>query len=317
MSNKLQRAWLATAVWFGLNSFGIASFIVRFPDVKQALDISNSSLGAALFTGSLGTLVTIRFAGKFCARFGSAPVMVVGAVAMAAMLPIASILANYATFILSLCFLMSAITLMDVSMNAHAVTIEHESGKLIMGRLHGLWSVGGIVGGFSGGLCASLGVSLQRQGLLVGVVTLLVGLFFRTFLLPASDDIHEPEEAAEKTSRNPRIFYMLGAVGLCAAIIEGSAGDWGAVLITDDFGATGLISSLPYIVFQTAMVIGRFSSDALTTRYGRASILLGCGLLAAIGLSAGLVIGGQVAIDRKSTRLNSSHTDISRMPSSA
>ena len=30
-----------------------------------------------------------------------------------------------------------------------------------------------------------------------------------------------------------------------------------------------------------------------------------------------LMVGGALALDRKSTRLNSSHTDISRMPSSA
>ena len=38
-------------------------------------------------------------------------------------------------------------------------------------------------------------------------------------------------------------------------------------------------------------------------------------LLEELGLSVGAI--GAVVIDRKSTRLNSSHTDISRMPSSA
>ena len=34
-------------------------------------------------------------------------------------------------------------------------------------------------------------------------------------------------------------------------------------------------------------------------------------------IGAGVAIGGAFALDRKSTRLNSSHTDSSRMPSSA
>lgn len=296
MSPTLKRAWLATAVWFGLNSFGVASFIVRFPEVKQTLAITNSSLGFALFSGALGTLVTIRLAGKLCARFGSSPLMVAGAWAMALMFPVVTVLASYYTFIASLCLLFIGITLMDVSMNTHAVIIEHQSGKLIMGRLHGIWSIGGILGGFTGGLCSSLHVTLQQQGFLACFLTLIAVLIFRRFLLPASADMHEVDESVTTKTKNPRIFYILGIVGLCAAIIEGSAGDWGAVLITDDFGARGLVASLPYIVFQTAMVIGRFSSDSLTTKYGRASILLVCGLTAFLGLSVGLLIGGQAAI---------------------
>ena len=39
-------------------------------------------------------------------------------------------------------------------------------------------------------------------------------------------------------------------------------------------------------------------------------------VLALITLSS-LLVAAEIALDRKSTRLNSSHTDISRMPSSA
>jgi MFS family permease len=44
------------------------------------------------------------------------------------------------------------------------------------------------------------------------------------------------------------------------------------------------------------MVIGRFSSDSLTTKFGRAPILLFCGTFVGLGLSTGLLIGGQIAI---------------------
>ena len=53
--------------------------------------------------------------------------------------------------------------------------------------------------------------------------------------------------------------------------------------------------------------------------YGIMSLLAGSGLVTVGALAMGvpLGVGTAVYLDRKSTRLNSGHTDISRMPSSA
>ena len=85
---------------------------------------------------------------------------------------------------------------------------------------------------------------------------------------------------------------VLGLIGLCAAIGEGSASDWGAILLRDTWQAGAFLSSVPYIVFQTGMVIGRFSADGLTQKFGRARVLLVCGLVGGLGEIAGLLIGG-------------------------
>ena len=51
-------------------------------------------------------------------------------------------------------------------------------------------------------------------------------------------------------------------------------------------------------------------------RLAKVGNYVGTGLSIAAS-SVGSLVGGLVSLDRKSTRLNSSHTDISRMPSSA
>ncbi len=295
MNQQLKRAWLATAIWFGLNAFGLASFVVRLPEVKQTLELSNSKLGLALFLGATGVLGAIKIAGNVAAKYGSSKIMVAAGIASALSLPMVALLPNFQLFVVSIFVCFISLTFMDIAMNAQGVSIEHQADKLIMGRLHGLFSAGGVAGGFFGGLCSSLKVSLLAQGIAVGLITLVLVLIFRGFLLPPSADIHEPQEETVK-SKQPVVFYLLGFVGLCAGIIEGSAADWGAVLISEEFGANGLIASMPFIVFQIAMVIGRFSSDSLTSKFGRAPVLLFCGTFVAVGLSTGLYIGGQLAI---------------------
>lgn len=293
MTQELRRAWIATVMWFALNAFGFASFVVRFPEIKSELGLSNSGLGLTLFVASLGALGAIKLAGAWSAKHGSAPVMVWSAVVASLLFPVLGSMINLGVFAAILFSLFLCISIMDIAMNAHAVTIEQQSGKMIMGRLHAMWSVGGIVGGFGGGLFASQSLSLFVHSLIISGLMLVLVFGFRHMLLPASADIHEPvEEHHQEKTKRPRIFYLLGFIGLCAAIMEGSAADWGAVLVSDEYGATGFTASLPYIVFQTGMVIGRVNGDAVAAKFGRSKILFFSGLTAAVGLFSGLAIGG-------------------------
>ena len=297
MTHELRRAWLGTAIWFFLNAVGWASIIVRMPEIKHALGASNGVLGLLLLVSVGGALSALRPAGIWSARYGSRPVMVVSALAGTIFLPVVAWVPNAWVFVISVFCFMFTSACMDMSQNAHAVAIEHTSGTKVMGRLHGLWSVGGITGGFIGGGFAAFNVSLLRQGEIMAVFIFIAALLAKGLLLPASADQHEPERREDgKKHRYPLAFWILGLVGLCGALGEGAAGDWGAVLLHDEWQASAFVASLPYIAFQTTMVIGRFSSDALTTRFGRSSILRVCGAITTIGLTAGLLIGNVTGV---------------------
>lgn len=294
MTRELQRAWLGTGISFFLNAVAWASIIVRMPEIKSALGASNSVLGLLLLVSVGGALSALRPAGIWCAKYGSSPVIVTAAVGSAVFLPVAAWLPNAWVFVLGVLGTLFCTASMDMAQNAHAVAIEHASGKKIMGRLHGLWSVGGIAGGVTGGVCAALDVTLLEQAFGMSVFVVVAILLARSLYLPGSADRHEvePHEQKAKTrTRYPLAFWILALVGLCAALGEGAASDWGAVLLHDEWGASKFVASLPYIAFQTTMVIGRFSTDALSERFGRAGVLRFCGLVTAIGLTAGMLIG--------------------------
>lgn len=292
MTRELRRAWLGTAIWFFLNAVGWASIVVRMPEIKARLGASNGVLGLLLLVSVGGALSALRPAGIWCARLGSRPVMIRAALAGTAFLPFVAWVPNAWGFVISVFLFMFTTTSMDMGQNAHAVAIEHAAGRKVMGRLHGVWSIGGIAGGFIGGGFAAAGVSLLRQGFVMSVVIALAALASMRLLLPATADQHEPERREDgRRHRYPLAFWILGLVGLCGALGEGAAGDWGAVLLHDTWKATAFVASLPYITFQTAMVIGRFSSDALSQRFGRSSVLRVCGAITTVGLTAGLLIG--------------------------
>ena len=293
MTRELRRAWLGAAISFFLNAAGWASIIVRMPEIKEALGASNSVLGLLLLVSVGGALSALKPAGIWCAKYGSSPVIVAAAIGHALLLPLAAWIPNAWVFVIGVFGTLFGTATMDMAQNAHAVAIEHASGRKIMGRLHGLWSVGGITGGVIGGVCAGAGVTLLQQAFVMGALTIVAILFARPLYLPGSADRHEVEhhERTKTRTRYPAAFWILALVGLCAALGEGAASDWGAVLLHDEWGASKFVASLPYIAFQTTMVIGRFSSDAISERFGRSGILRVCGLITAIGLTAGLLIG--------------------------
>ena len=96
----------------------------------------------------------------------------------------------------------------------------------------------------------------------------------------------------------------------------------GILIIT---GSTGAFIWQAYHNAKTASKFADNGWDALINAVGGlgvelfvASAAVGLLILRREGsISSGIATKGLIGLDRKSTRLNSSHTDISRMPSSA
>mgnify|MGYP003346192193 FL=1 len=125
---------------------------------------------------------------------------------------------------------------------------------------------------------------------------LVTSVVFGRSLLPAAADRHAPTAEQREKRSYPLLLWLLGLVAMCATIGEGAAIDWGALLLREEWNVTAFVASLPYVVFQSAMVIGRFSSDNLSQRFGRARVLLVCGSFTTVGLTIGLLIGDAVGI---------------------
>ena len=90
----------------------------------------------------------------------------------------------------------------------------------------------------------------------------------------------------------PKIIWIIGLLGCCAAIGEGAAADWGAILARDTFNASPFISTIPYLAFSITMVLGRFSGDYLAHKFGTKVLITGGGFIAGFGLLAGILFGG-------------------------
>ncbi|MDP4614645.1 MAG: MFS transporter [Candidatus Nanopelagicales bacterium] len=294
MDLALRRARIAVTITFIINGFSAGSFVARIPDFKRILDISNATLGLSLLFISAGVFLALKPAGKYSAKYGSQPIIFFSTIALALSYLLLGALFSLTWFWITLFIFGFVLAAQDVSMNAHAVVVEQRAGRRLMSVFHAMFSVGTLFGGILGGVFSQFEITPLTQGSSLALLYIVAALLVRPLFLPASADTHHFGD--EKRAKHPPIFAILGLFGLFAALSEGAAGDWGGVLARETFGASPFISTLPYIVFCTAMIIGRLSGDYLAHRFGASKVIAAGGVIAGTGLSAGLLIGGIPAI---------------------
>jgi MFS family permease len=288
--SQYSKTRVAVTVAFIINGSVLGSFYARIADIKSQLQITNSALGIALLFVAIGVLIGLGFSGRQSAKRGSAPVVIASTYAIGLAVLIVGVTNSLITLCIALIVFGACLSTQDVAMNSHAIVLEHEADKRYMSTFHAMFSIGTLSGGIIGGVFSQNQISVFSQSLILAIVIVISNFFVRNSFLPASSDQHPPTK--KKNIRRPKIFLVVGLLGLCAALSEGSAGDWGAVLARDTFDATPFISTLPYICFSAAMVIGRLMGDRLAAKFGPMKLIIGGGLIAGIGLASGLIVGG-------------------------
>ena len=286
---ELKQARVAVTATFITNGLVVGAFVARIPDIKVALQISNSTLSLVLLASALGVFAALPVAGKLCAKYGSSPIAFFGSLLLAGIY----ILQSWALFSTLVFAAMSfgagyALATQDVAMNSHAVTLEHLSKRRLMSVFHAMFSLGGFAGGVIGGISSQLDINYRIQTLIVCSSIAITAFAVRGYWLPGTSDMHKVEPGA-KVNR-PLIIWLFGIFGLCSTIGEGSAGDWGGVLTRDTFHASPFLSALPYVAFSATMILGRFSGDFLATKFGAARVLASGGAIASIGMVIGLLL---------------------------
>jgi len=284
-----RKARLATLIAFLINGFSVGNFVSRIPDFKSELEISNGVLGAALLCASLGVLSALRPASRSAAKYGSGPLTKYAAFTLALAVPLVGLLFNLPWFFFSLFGYGVLSSIHDLSMNAHAAALEDKAGKRVMSTFHAMWSIGGLSGGAIGGLLATTNISIRFHALFVALLIFVIALITRNWFLPASADQHAFEKHEKR--KTPSKFLILGLLGLCGALGEGAASDWGGVLAREGYNASVFMSTLPYVFFAFTMVVGRLSGDFLAHKFGVVRLLTWSGLIAGFGLALGLLAG--------------------------
>lgn len=316
MVDRVRRARYAVGATFAINGLTFANLVPRYPEIVADLGLDKAAFGAAVAAWPLGALLSGLLAGVAVTRWTSKRVIVAASLAMSALLVgvgwASSWLALAAVF---LCVgLVDA--LIDIANNAQGLWVQRQLGTSIITGLHGLWSVGAVVGGLIGSAFAGLGVPVRWHLLLTGALFAVALLLVSRFLLPGHEPVsgREPDTAFPGTSESasdatgsaaggpaPRAsagvvvrLLLVCLVGLAGAAGEDAGNTWGALYLTGDLQTTAAVGGAVFVAMQSAMIIGRFAGDPLVTRFGPRGVSRAGGILTVIGFA--VVLAGPSVI---------------------
>ncbi|MER7727009.1 MFS transporter [Streptomyces sp. NPDC096323] len=282
----------ALTVFFALDGFLFAGWVVRIPAIKQQTGASASTLGLALLGVSAGAVITMMLTGRLCRRFGSHPVTVVCGVLLP--LSIALPAQTHSALSLGLVLLVfgAAYGGANVAMNSAAVDLVTALRRPVMPSFHAAFSLGGMLGAGLGGLVAA-GLSPSAHLLCLTGIGLLVTAYWGPVLLrhpsqkPAPTEADGEEAGHRPTGRTRRVVLLFGVIALCTAYGEGALADWGALHLEQDLHAHPGVAAAGYSLFALAMTAGRLTGTALLERLGQTRTLVAGGGTAAAGMLLG------------------------------
>ncbi|MFF6951242.1 MFS transporter [Streptomyces iakyrus] len=291
-SSSLTRLRIALTVFFALDGFVFAGWVVRIPAIKAQTGASASALGLALLGVSAGAVVTMTLTGRLCRRFGNHRVTVVCTVLLSLSVALPPLTHSVLALGLVLLFFGAAYGGINVAFNSAAVELVAALRRPVMPSFHAAFSLGGMVGAGLGGLVAGV-LSPTRHLLLLTLVGLLVTAAAGPTLLrhepPAPPERHQPAEGAPRRldGRTRGLVIVFGVIAGCTAYGEGALADWGALHLEQDLHASAGAAAAGYSCFALAMTVGRLTGTTLLERLGRTRTVVAGGTTAAAGMLLG------------------------------
>jgi len=291
----MRAARVATFAFFGLNGFVIGMWVVHIPVVEQRAGVDHATFGLLLLLLGGGAFVGMQVAGPLTDRFGPHRVVPLSAVLCTTALILPGLATNGVALGAALLALGLGNGCLDVSMNAHAVEVEHAYGRTIMSAFHAVWSVGGFAAALVGARTLTWGWAPVTTFAVATAITLVIAAAATPALLrkvpkPATD-------GPKQRRRTPSRIWWLAVVAFLLMLAEGVANDWSVLHLSTILDAPEATAAFAYGCFAAAMTIGRLLTDPVAQRFGSVAIVRYGSAIAAVGiLTASLTSSIPVAL---------------------
>ncbi len=286
---RLSRARWATRGQFLLLGFVAGTWGVHVPSIKSHYDLDERLLAAALLSTSVGSLLTLVFAGRVVGQLGARRASVLAGLAFTAALGASLVMPGYWALLIAMLVFGAGESVFDVAINSEGTTLETLSGRAVMSGFHGMFSLGAMFGATSAALMLRAAVPDWMQ--LIGV-----GAFAAVCITLTSRGMLDSHPKRSSGGDEVHFAWPSGAlllIGLlicCGMLAEGVMYNWSVLYVQQELGTPQDRAALAYIAFAGATAVTRFAGDAVRARLSERTMLLLGPIIAATAMAVVLLI---------------------------
>src|ERR1700722_17406117 len=314
MCRSLRAARVATFAYFAVNGFVMGTWVVHINVIARQAGVGTAVLGYLLLALGGSAFVGMRLCGPLNDRLGPRRVIPVSAALFSAAVVLPALAHNVWSLAGALAALGFSNGCLDVSMNTHAVKVEHRYHRPIMSAFHATWSLGGVLASIVGARTISWGWPITPTFIVIAVLAAATSFLAAPALLPNDAAAADASQLAinpatdtqsatvtEPASAKPRVpkgVWALAAVAMMFMLRKGVAYDWSTVHLRTVIHVSAATSALAYGAYATAATVGRLIADRLAARIGPVALFRCGAALAGLGMvtvvvshQAGLAIG--------------------------
>ena len=281
---------------FFLFGFGIMSWVPRFPDFKDRLGLTNGEFGSIISLGNLGAFVALLTVGHIVHKLGSHRVLIASTYSLYLGFFVLANVSSSLIFISAVILVGFSISAFHIALNSQAFDSQTRTTTPIIVKLHGVWALGAVSTGLvSGFLIGRVSASVQLN--VIYLLALILNIAYINKLRPISlsPQVEDDHYSVKRMITSIRFDRVIAGGMICAIFLEIVIGDWSNIFAREYLKIEGGLITLPYILFMSALILGRFSISKIIKRMpiNRAANIgaVTGGTLFLIGIAASIFFG--------------------------
>lgn len=290
MINKKHLPRMAVTFLFFFFGGSSATWASRIPTIKLSMNVSDSDWGLVLLFLSIGTLITLPFAGNLIKKLGSKKSTLLFIVLYFLFLIGIGFCDKLWQLKLNLIVYGALGNLTNIAINTQAVDVSKSYKGQIIGSMHGTWSIGGFFASWLGAVMIAKNVPPFEHFILYSSVGIIVSLLLFRYLL--LDEVKEEPIENKKKSQYilaDKNLIILGFLAFFAMVSEGTMTDWSNEYMRNIVNSDKKYIGYGLTAYMAAMAIGRFISDFVVRKFGPKITLIISGTLIFIGMMSAVL----------------------------
>ena len=284
----LSRARRATRLQFLVLGVAVGTWGAHIPSVSTRYALSEGTLSIVLLAVALGTVLALLFAGRSVAWLGARNTARVSGLSMALFLGLALECPSFAALLVAMVFFGASMSLFDVAINTEGSVLESLGARPIMSNLHGMFSVGGMIGAAAAAGLLNMNVAPRTQLFAAGGAIALAAWLASRAMLETHASSGDGGDLAHFAWPKGALL-LIGILVFAGMTAEGVLYDWSVLYLQQEVGMPHARAALGYATFTAAMALARFGGDALRARFSERAVLAVGAVVAAAAMAVVLL----------------------------